>query len=99
MYLIVYLIIVYLIITAVKISKPELPLCKKTFADDEIREELLSDASGSLDLMLVPGLAFTTSGKRLGRLKSLNSVYTFRSRPMIGHKTNFDVKQPFRPTQ
>jgi 5-formyltetrahydrofolate cyclo-ligase len=35
--------------------------------DDEERESPLTNDRCNLDLMLVPGLAFTTSGKRLGR--------------------------------
>ena len=40
-------------------------------SDDEVRVEALSDPDGGLDLMLVPGLAFTASGKRLGRFVCL----------------------------
>jgi 5-formyltetrahydrofolate cyclo-ligase len=35
--------------------------------DNDVRDEALLDRYGCIDLMLVPGLAFTLSGERLGR--------------------------------
>ncbi|XP_023239705.1 5-formyltetrahydrofolate cyclo-ligase-like [Centruroides sculpturatus] len=42
-------------------------------ADDDVREEAL--ATGGLDLMLVPGLAFTKRGHRIGRGKGYYDHY------------------------
>ena len=42
-------------------------------SDDDIREEALEN--GGLDLMLVPGMAFTEDGKRLGRGKGYYDTY------------------------
>jgi len=56
-----------------------LPLTKwniKQPADDDLREEAL--ASGGLDLMIVPGLAFTESGQRLGSGRGYYDAYSDR---------------------
>ena len=53
-----------------------LPMTKwniKQPSDDDIREEALEN--GGLDLMLVPGMAFTEDGKRLGRGKGYYDTY------------------------
>ena len=45
----------------------EPPLGRGADGSGSPREDCLSDASGGLDLLLVPGMAFDRSGRRLGR--------------------------------
>ena len=47
-------------------------------SDDDIREEALEN--GGLDLMLVPGMAFTEDGKRLGRGKGYYDTYLAKAK-------------------
>ena len=58
-----------------------LPMTKwniKQPSDDDIREEALEN--GGLDLMLVPGMAFTEDGKRLGRGKGYYDTYLTKAK-------------------
>ena len=47
-------------------------------SDDDIREEALEN--GGLDLMLVPGMAFTEKGHRLGRGKGYYDTYLAKAK-------------------
>ena len=47
--------------------------------DEEVREEAL-EHHGGLDLMLVPGMAFTRDGKRLGRGKGYYDTYLSKAK-------------------
>eukprot|EP00092_Neocalanus_flemingeri_P025466 GFUD01027613.1.p1 GENE.GFUD01027613.1~~GFUD01027613.1.p1 ORF type:complete len:198 (+),score=81.47 GFUD01027613.1:123-716(+) len=61
-----------------------LPVTKwkiKQPAYDDIREEALDSVDG-LDLILVPGLAFTQSGARCGRGRGYYDTYLARSKEM-----------------
>ena len=66
-----------------------LPLTKwniKQPSDDEKRPEALDE--GSLDLMMVPGMAFTEKGHRLGRGKGYYDTYLAKAKSMgINTKT------------
>merc|ERR1719245_1338659 len=66
-----------------------LPLTKwniKQPSDDEKRPEALDE--GSLDLMMVPGMAFTKRGHRLGRGKGYYDTYLAKAKSMgINTKT------------
>ena len=58
-----------------------LPVTKwniKQPSDEEERPEALDD--GSLDLILVPGMAFTKNGHRLGRGKGYYDTYLMKAR-------------------
>ena len=58
-----------------------LPVTKwniKQPADEEIREEALN--CGGLDVMLIPGMAFTQNGKRLGRGKGYYDTYLLKAK-------------------
>ena len=46
--------------------------------DDEIREEAIEN--NELDLMLIPGMAFTDDGKRLGRGKGYYDTYLSKAK-------------------
>jgi len=59
----------------------KLPMTKwniKQPSDEEERPEALDD--GSLDLILVPGMAFTKNGHRLGRGKGYYDTYLQKAR-------------------
>lgn len=59
----------------------DLPVTKwniKQPKDDEKRPEAIEE--GSLDLMLVPGMAFTTGGHRLGRGKGYYDTYLAKAK-------------------
>ena len=64
-----------------------LPVTKwniKQPADDEEREEALQHGNKRLDLMLIPGMAFTTDGKRLGRGKGYYDSYLLKALKCMG---------------
>ena len=61
-----------------------LPVTKwniKQPANDEIREEALE--TGGLDVILIPGMAFTKDGKRLGRGKGYYDTYLSKAKELI----------------
>ena len=58
---------------------PETKWKIKQPADDEVRPEALDDVDG-LDLMLIPGMAFTEDGKRLGRGKGYYDTYLAKAK-------------------
>ena len=61
-----------------------LPVTKwniKQPADNEIREEALG--TGVLDVMLIPGMAFTENGKRLGRGKGYYDTYLLKAKEFM----------------
>ena len=51
--------------------------------DEEIREEALDN--GGVEVMLIPGMAFTGSGKRLGRGKGYYDTYLLRAKHVMNH--------------
>ena len=58
-----------------------LPLTKwniKQPGDQEIRQEALDN--DGLDIMLIPGMAFTVNGKRLGRGKGYYDTYLLKAK-------------------
>ena len=60
----------------------DLPLTKwniKQPADDDLREEALDSVDG-LDVILVPGLAFTNTGARCGRGRGYYDTYLARAK-------------------
>jgi len=52
--------------------------------------------SGGLDLMLVPGLAFSCSGQRLGRGKGYYDSYLQRYRQLPGMRPVFTIALAFK---
>jgi len=52
--------------------------------------------SGGLDLMLVPGLAFSRSGQRLGRGKGYYDSYLQRYRQLPGMRPVFTIALAFK---